>query len=450
MKKEEFTKSGGSGKTIRVASRQPRQHSKKIIPSIPQLKTRGNRSSFLETERRIIQQSEFSELVIESLAFPYMVIDAHDYRILKANPAASLGDFLKDTTCYKLLYNKDRPCRPSEQTCPVREVRRRGTSCVFEHHHYDDQGNIVKFAEIHAHPVFDPQGRLAQVVTCTIDKTAYKQTELRLRKSASMYRSLFQCLPIGIVLVSFKGDILQSNSAMSYLTGYADAELAAMNVMELLKGWEEYEPIWEQLKSRARFVHDGEVKLLRKDGSPVEVRFTISRVALDGSTVVLASFMDVTPRKRAEEKLKKSLKTLIQKNLALTAISEQIEIEKHMLKDAIGANVRELVFPLLEKLRLTQGPNKYLDMLERCIRSITDKSGIKIDQIREALSPREIEICTRIQSGLTSKEIAQLLGVSYQTVEKHRRNIRKKIGLSGKKINLASYLQHESTLILNR
>jgi DNA-binding CsgD family transcriptional regulator len=45
-----------------------------------------------------------------------------------------------------------------------------------------------------------------------------------------------------------------------------------------------------------------------------------------------------------------------------------------------------------------------------------------------------------IHCGLTSKQIAQLLTISYETVEKHRRNIRRKVGITGKKINLTSFL----------
>jgi DNA-binding CsgD family transcriptional regulator len=46
-----------------------------------------------------------------------------------------------------------------------------------------------------------------------------------------------------------------------------------------------------------------------------------------------------------------------------------------------------------------------------------------------------------IKSNLANKEISELLNLSCQTVEKHRKNIRKKLNLAGKKINLAAYLQ---------
>ena len=441
--------SGDSSKTRRISERQPTKQNRREIPAMSKTKICRGTTSLLKCERHVIQQEEFSKLVVESLAFPYLVIDANDYTIQRANPAAGLGDYPKDITCYKVFHNREQPCQPSEIACPVREVRKRGSSCVLEHLHYDEQGNVVEYREIHAHPVFDAHGRLAQVITCTIDRTEQKKTESKLRESAVQYCGLFQTLPVGIILVTFEGEILQCNAALSRLTGYPAAQLVTMNASQLLPSPREYQQVWEQLKTRKDYVHDGEAALIGKNGSLLYARFTLSRIALDGSTAVLISVIDISRRKQAEAELENSVQALEQKNAALSILAEQIEIEKHLLKDEISANVRELVFPLLEKLRLTQGSNKYLDLLEHRIRVITESYGITIGQIRRALSPRETEICTRIQSGLTSKEIAQLLGVSYQTVEKHRRNIRKKIGLSGKKMNLVSYLQNKSIPKLN-
>jgi len=75
------------------------------------------------------------------------------------------------------------------------------------------------------------------------------------------------------------------------------------------------------------------------------------------------------------------------------------------------------------------------------VNELTSSLGRKLTADILKLTPKEIEICNMIGGGLASKEIADFLSVSYQTVEKHRKDIRKKLGISNKKINLATYLQ---------
>ncbi|MBN1460158.1 MAG: helix-turn-helix transcriptional regulator, partial [Armatimonadetes bacterium] len=60
---------------------------------------------------------------------------------------------------------------------------------------------------------------------------------------------------------------------------------------------------------------------------------------------------------------------------------------------------------------------------------------------QRSLTPTEIGICNMIRSGLTSKEIAKMRGVSAATINRHRERIRQKLGLVGSDTNLTSYLQ---------
>lgn len=48
------------------------------------------------------------------------------------------------------------------------------------------------------------------------------------------------------------------------------------------------------------------------------------------------------------------------------------------------------------------------------------------------LTPREVEVLDLIERGYTNKEIAAELYLSARTVHAHRRNICKKLGLSGR------------------
>ena len=57
------------------------------------------------------------------------------------------------------------------------------------------------------------------------------------------------------------------------------------------------------------------------------------------------------------------------------------------------------------------------------------------------LTPTEIDVANLIRHGKTTKQIVALLNLSSRTIETHRKNIRKKLGLDNKKVNLSSYLK---------
>ena len=56
------------------------------------------------------------------------------------------------------------------------------------------------------------------------------------------------------------------------------------------------------------------------------------------------------------------------------------------------------------------------------------------------MTPTEVHIADLIRSGKNSKAIAQMLGLSPSSVQWHRKNIREKLGLTNKKVNLQTYL----------
>jgi PAS domain S-box-containing protein len=144
----------------------------------------------------------------------------------------------------------------------------------------------------------------------------------------------------------------------------------------------------------------------------------------------------------SESKLQKQKLALEQKNIALREIIAQIEVEKRKIKNDIETNINTVVSPILKKLEIERAPLKYVDLLQYHLKKLTSSFGSKITEKNLKLTPREIEICNMIKGGLTSKDISNLLSISYRTVEKHRRNIRQKIGISNKNINLTSFLHN--------
>ncbi len=66
---------------------------------------------------------------------------------------------------------------------------------------------------------------------------------------------------------------------------------------------------------------------------------------------------------------------------------------------------------------------------------MNDRDGL------ELLSSRELSVIALIQAGMTTEDIADRLHISPDTVKTHRRNIRRKLDIIGKKDDLASYLR---------
>jgi PAS domain S-box-containing protein len=144
---------------------------------------------------------------------------------------------------------------------------------------------------------------------------------------------------------------------------------------------------------------------------------------------------DITERKKAREDLEA-------KNVALREVLEQLEVEKDILQKNVKTNIKKLILPTLKKLKTRKVFPKYIDLLQRNLEGLTTSFGVKISEPSLTLSPKEIEICDMIKDGYTNKENADFLNITVQTVEKHRKNIRKKLGIAHKKINLTTYLQH--------
>jgi PAS domain-containing protein/DNA-binding CsgD family transcriptional regulator len=107
-------------------------------------------------------------------------------------------------------------------------------------------------------------------------------------------------------------------------------------------------------------------------------------------------------------------------------------------------DIRDLVLPYIESLNKTflkKDQKQYLGLIEENINRLSDPITAKISSPVFRLSPNQVKVAQLIRDGKTNKEIAELLHLSKSTILTHRHNIRVKLNLKKKKINLRSYLQ---------
>ncbi len=121
----------------------------------------------------------------------------------------------------------------------------------------------------------------------------------------------------------------------------------------------------------------------------------------------------------------------------------QIESEKEQIKQQVQANADRIVMPLVRTIKdKADGPlTTYVNLLEECLSEVAAPFMSRLESSCAALSPREVEICNMIKSGLSSKEIAQALATSVHTVHNQRKKIRQKLKLDKRSANLQTYLQ---------
>jgi len=187
-----------------------------------------------------------------------------------------------------------------------------------------------------------------------------------------------------------------------------------------------------------------DLEIFHKNGSRCWLEISETPILDDQGKVIGIDGIarNITERKNMEEKLKQAHNDLEQKNLALKEILSQIEIEKKQIGDSIIVNSEKLLLPLVNKLKKKYAgkSDKIFRLIEDNIKNLTSNFGGKLSGSLIKMSPKEIEVCNFIKNGFDSKEISSFLCISNKTVDTHRRNIRLKLGLAGKKINLTSYL----------
>jgi len=129
-----------------------------------------------QAEERIRHQKELLESTLESLTYPFYVVNASDYTIEIANSAARLGKPIKNQKCYTLAHGNSKPCSDLEHPCPLEVVKNTGKPTTVEHIQYNEHG-APRNVEVHGYPIFDKEGNVTRMITYSIDITERKQLD---------------------------------------------------------------------------------------------------------------------------------------------------------------------------------------------------------------------------------------------------------------------------------
>ena len=137
-------------------------------------------------------------------------------------------------------------------------------------------------------------------------------------------------------------------------------------------------------------------------------------------------------------------KTQLQElNTALKVLVREREQDKRDIENQVIDNLECLVKPYIEKLRKT-GLNKMqeglVDLMTENLNEIVSPYVRTLNSRFLHLTPAELQVAAMVKRGMTSKGIASVMNLSPETINIHRKNIRRKCGLNNTKTNLRTYL----------
>lgn len=160
------------------------------------------------------------------------------------------------------------------------------------------------------------------------------------------------------------------------------------------------------------------------------------RVKTRENARVIITHENITPIMEAQQKLEET-------NVALRVLLKQMNKEKQQIGEIVLTNVKELILPDINKLqsrKLQEHDRILVENIDNNLKGIISPFLNQLTSINRYLTPQEYRVASMVREGKTSKEIAEILGISDHAVDFHRKKIRKKLGLTATGSNLRSYL----------
>ena len=187
----------------------------------------------------------------------------------------------------------------------------------------------------------------------------------------------------------------------------------------------------------------GQLNGLLSSGKTFPIEIILKRMGVKDRTLFCIFIRDLSEYKKVERELKQEKNHRRELYITLRNVMGSIEKEKKGMERLIAHKIETLLLPTMEKASKESSKNvrnSYLHMIREELLGLTSIFPKELDIPFMRLTRSEMVICNYIQSGYSSKEVADTLNISFETIQTHRKNIRKKLGLHGRKVSLYSFL----------
>ena len=196
---------------------------------------------------------------------------------------------------------------------------------TFNRNHVLTRDGRELLVEWHGRPMFKPSGELDYFFGVGIDVTEQRRAQEALLKAEETYRTIFETTGTATIIIEEDTTISLANAEFTRLCGYSKEEI------EGKKSWTEFF-VKEDLDKMIRYHHlrrtdpdaaprNYEARLVDRKGDIRDVFITVAMIP--GTRKSVASFLDITERKRMEDALRRSeskYRFLFEKSTVLNTI----------------------------------------------------------------------------------------------------------------------------------
>ncbi len=445
-----------------------------------------------QTEDKLKKSESFLQNIFDAIQDGISVLDK-DLNILQVNKTmekwyAHAMPF-KGKKCYEFYHGRTKRC----EICPSIRALERG-SLQMDIVPLVESGQSVGWLELYSFPILGADGIPTGIVEYVRDITERMEAEKALRESEQRFRTVADFTYDWESWIAPDGTYLYVSPSCQRITGYGAHEfLLDAKLLEKIVHPDEHKLLVRHLKEEIMSINAQtiEFRIITSSGDERWIAHICQPVYGDDGSFLgrRTSNRDITEKKqgeaalrrahdelekRVEERTAELMKTNIElkaeilnrktaekalkqrgveleiktigleeANTALKVLLRQREEDKIELEEKVLLNVRELVLPYLEKLKMKKLGEKqraYLGIIESNLNDIVSPFVHGLSSKLIKLSPTELQVSNLIKQGNTTKEIAEIMNLATSTIDFHRNNIRKKFGIKNKKTNLRTYL----------
>jgi len=398
-----------------------------------------------ETNELLIENRTFFQTIIESMDYGLSMVDKN-YNIVYQNKVVNELFGGIGNKCYRVYENKQKVC----DDCPVEKAFEDGRS-----HNAVRAVKMPSGQETYwqnkAIPFKNAKGDIVKCIEIAKNITETVDLGKLLYQTQKDWDDIFDTIPDMITVHDKDFNIIKANTAAKKIL-----HLPPLGQKEKIKCFQYYHgtenplvgcPSCSCLKTEKEALFEIYEPYLK---TFIEIR-AIPRFDKNNNLVGLIHVVrDISERKENELSLKRSKeeldaehRSLMESHQAMKVLLKQRENDKTEMEEAILSNIKILVTPYVEELKKVKYKSNELDyvrILESNLKTITSSFSKKLSFISAGLTNKEIQVANLIKEGKQSKDIAEMMNISYETVNCHRQNIRKKLGLKKSNISLRTHL----------